>query len=119
MTRLVLVLSICLGVVTLWASVATYKWVTASARCRVTVAEAETKAVNAERDRALAADRAAASLFARVQAEVRSDLAEANESTGERATRIIRVPVTGLCVMPKGLPELGQAVKEARDAAAD
>lgn len=111
-------LIIALVVVAGYGIFSTVKWSSASARCDARVAEA----------RAYAADVARAeyseglSTALQAVADARADAAKAREAaaanTTDRGVQIVRVPVSGACTMPVGLPSLGPAVEEARHAAA-
>lgn len=104
---------------TLLAGFASYRWATAAQRCKTSMAEAARIAVVRERERAAKADRKATDLFDEVRRTVRGAVDQAVSNTESRGEKIRTVVVTGKCVMPKGLPSLAPAVKEARDAAAD
>lgn len=102
-----------------WAAFATYRWATASVRCDARIAEARAHAEAGAREDVRRAQLAAAGIFAAERADLVSALAIASSNSGSRATQILRVPVTGACVMPAGLPSLQPAVEEARRAARD
>lgn len=104
---------------TLAAGFTTTRWLTARANCRTQMEAAARIAVEQERTRAGKADQKAQALFEEVREVVRGAVEEAAQSTASRDTAIDQVKVTGDCVMPKGLPSLAPAVKEARDAAKD
>lgn len=103
----------------LWAGVATYFAITAKARCTARIATEKGEAEAKAREHYRVAMGVALSIFDGTRADTAADLADAAGSTQGRGVQIVRVPVTGACVMPKGLPSLAPAVKEARDAAAD
>lgn len=107
------------AVLSLSLAFAVQRVLSAGARCDTKIESAKLAAVEAERERATKADAAAAAMFADVQSEVRSSLDTAADATADRDAKIHTVYVTGECRMPAGLPPLSDAVKEARDAAAD
>lgn len=102
-----------------WGAFATYRWTTASTRCDARIAGARADAEADAREDVRRAQLTAAGIFAAERADLVSALASASSNTGNRATQILRVPVTGACVMPAGLPSLQPAVEEARRAARD
>lgn len=102
-----------------WGGFATFRWISASSRCDTRIATAKGNAQAEAREHYATALGIALRIFDGTRAETADAIGEAAGNTKARDTQIIRVPVTGACVMPKGLPSLAPAVKEARDAAAD
>lgn len=96
-----------------------YLWLTAGARCKADKAQAVTKAQEAAAEHYSKARDVASRIFDGTRADTAADLTDAAGSTSDRAVQIIRVPVTGGCTMPAGLPSLQPAVEEARRAARD
>lgn len=96
---------------------ATVKWSSAGARCDARIAQAGLAAAAEARTEYAQG----LSTALQVAVDARADAAKAREvaasSTSERDVQIVRVPVTGECTMPPGLPSLTPAVQEARDAA--
>lgn len=96
---------------------ATVKWTSAGARCDARVAQAQADASEAARREYSAG----LSTALKAVADARADAAKAREAaaaqTADRDVQIVRVPVTGACTMPAGLPSLAPAVEEARHAA--
>lgn len=94
-----------------------YLWLTAGARCNAKQAEARTEAQEQAAEHYRKALTIATGIFDGTRADTAAAVAAAAGSTSDRAVQIVRVPVTGACVMPAGLPSLQPAVEEARRAA--
>lgn len=112
-------LLIALVLVAGWGGFATYRWATASARCDARMADARADGEAQAREHYRRALQVSAGLAATERAVTASALSAAAGNTADRGVQIIRVPVTGACIMPAGLPSLQPAVQEARDAARD
>lgn len=108
-----------LVVVSIWSAFATWRWSTASSRCDTRIAEQRGKDAEAAIGAQSAALGEATRIFGEELSRARGEGTVAAGNTHTRETIIQRVPVTGQCVMPDGLPSLAPAVKEARDAAKD
>lgn len=102
-----------------WGWFATYRWATASTRCDARIADARAEGEAEAREHYRRALQVSAGLAATERAVTAGALSDAAGHTADRAVQIVRVPVTGACVMPRGLPSLAPAVQEARDAARD
>ena len=108
-----------LALVTLWAAIAMYFWATGSVRCDARMAEQRASDAHAAIEAQGAALGKATEIFGEELARARGEGTAAAGNTHTRETIIQRVPVTGQCVMPAGLPSLAPAVEEARAAARD
>lgn len=114
--KLIAGLSVSLGLAVIVAIVCGWQWASASAECDARVA-------NRERELEAAASQKyqdGIDTGTRIQGESRVETADAVAAglanTADRAVRIVRVPTTGGCTMPAGLPPLDTAAQEARDA---
>ena len=101
----------------LWGGFATFRWLTAGARCDARIAEGRADGEAAAREHYRRALQVAAGLAESERAMTAAALTEAAGNTTGRGTVILQVPVSGACVMPAGLPSLQPAVEEARRAA--
>ena len=94
-----------------------YMWATASSRCTASKAvdtgNANEKQAKGERKRDTALDAVATE----TKADTRKEVAKTQDKTNERAAAIDRVPTSGACRRPDGLPSLDAAVREANAAA--
>lgn len=108
-----LVLLVCTNVFTAvqWGSAASK----AEATCYQQMVEAAAKAIENERARETAADRAANT----IKAEVAQALSEGRQDASTLQTRIVRVPVDGGCRWPDGLPSVQPAIDAANAAFGD
>lgn len=96
-----------------------YLWLTAGARCAAKLAKAEADAGEQAAEHYRKALGVAVGIFDGSRADTARELSGAGATTSDRTAQIIRVPVTGACTMPRGLPSLQPAVEEARRAARD
>lgn len=96
-----------------------WQWAESSAECAAKQQAAANKALRDEWKRLEGADRRALEI-GREQGEQTARAArDAQQGTNEREDTYRRVPVTGACRMPDGLPDLRPAVEAARAAAGD
>lgn len=102
-----------------WSGFATFRWLTAGARCDTRLAEAVANAQADAREQTRRNTLTAAGIFAAESADLAVRLVDAAGATNSRDVLIREVRVTGACVMPAGLPSLQPAVEEARRAARD
>lgn len=117
--KLIIGMAIALVVLTGYGIFATVKWANAGARCDAKVADARAdEAEKARKDHA-GAVAAAVTAVTETRDTTRTEQESASAATQTRAVQIVRVPVTGTCAMPAGLPSLAPAVEEARNAARD
>ncbi len=84
----------------------------AEAECSEQMVKAASLAIEKERERETAADRAAEA----IKAEVSTALTEGMRDAGILQTRIVRVPVDGGCRWPDGLPSVQPAIDAANAA---
>lgn len=102
---------------TLAAVVCGWQWASAGARSDARAAERDAAAAIAGADRYAAGVAQGAGIADGFRHDTAEAIADAAMRTGSRGVQIVRVPTTGACVMPSGLPALAGAVEEARDAA--
>lgn len=93
---------------------------TAKSECRAQMEEAARIAIEAERDRADAADAQARGIAADIRTDTRKSAAQAQRNTDAREAKLAQVAVTGDCHMPAGgMPSIQPAIDEANAAAGD
>lgn len=102
-----------------WGAFATFRWAAASARCEARIVEARAQAQADAAEESRRQQLTAAGIFAAEAIDLALRLERASNATATRAAQIARVPVTGACTMPAGLPSLQPAVEDARRAARD
>ncbi|PJK00835.1 hypothetical protein CO641_02365 [Lysobacteraceae bacterium NML91-0213] len=117
--NLILGLALALVITTGYGIFASVKWATSGARCDARVSAAEAAEATRAREAYAGAIAEAVGAVAESLETTRSEQQGAGEATASRAVQIVRVPVTGACAMPAGLPSLSPAVEEARNAARD
>lgn len=96
-----------------------WQWAESSAECDAKQQAAANKALRAEWKRLEGADRRALEIGRRQGEQTAREARDAKQGTNEREDTYRRVPVTGACRMPVGLPDLRPAVEAARAAAGD
>lgn len=101
----------------LWGNVHQYGTVrSAKAECRAQMEEVARRAVEAEFDRARAAEKRSRDIADKIKRAVEQERKRQKDNTNGRKQQIDDVRVTGSCVMPDGLPDLSPAVGEANAA---
>lgn len=94
-----------------------YMWATASSRCTASKAVATGNANETQAKSESKRDKALDAVAVDTKADTRKEVAKTQDKTNERAAAIDRVPTTGACRRPDGLPSLDAAVGEANAAA--
>lgn len=87
------------------------------AECKAKMLEAATLAITNERERAARADKQAGEIVNKTKGETAKAVARTEGQTNDRAQAIRNVVVRGDCRMPRGLPDLSAAAREANAAA--
>jgi hypothetical protein len=96
-----------------------WQWAESSVECKAKQLAAANSALREEWKRLEGADRRALEIARRIGAETADAARDAQQGTNQREDDYRRVPVTGECRMPVGLPDLRPAVEAARAAAGD